>query len=463
MKIAFIQPMVRDGNLTPPLGILTIAAVMEDEGCEVRFFDERIADDALGATIDFRPDIVGISAVTPSVLRARELAVHIKDALPDAVVVFGGPHPTAMPEEVSGWDSVDFVVAGEGEYSFRDLCRCLLRGGTPSELSTVPNLCYSVEGSFVQNAMRPLLKQEELDKLPLPAFHLLNLEAVFKKTRHGLFQRGKRTLPVMGSRGCPNRCTFCCRVMGSRIRYRDTDLLLSEIEEMVRNYNLDEIYFEDDNFTADRKRAHAILDSLVERKLGIYIKFANGISADKVDREILEKMRKAGCYAISFGIESGSPRVLEMMRKNLSLKKVRENVRIAKSLGFLVGGNCIIGYPGETVQDIEQSLDFFTSLDLDSMAIVNLIPFPGTEVRRICEEKGYLTPEAHDWNNYIFDINKPRILVETELIDRVALMRIFNQAYRRMYLNPKKIFRFLKNMKPKDIIEGAKVMSRKLF
>ena len=299
-KLAFVQPMINDGNLTPPLGTLTMASIMEGEGWEVRFFDERLDVDALGSTIDFRPEIVGISAVTPSVLRGRALAIQIKAALPNTIIVFGGPHPTAMPEEVSGWDSVDFVVVGEGEYALRDLCQWFLAGGTSSELRKIPNLCYTVDGDFVQNEVRPFLQPEELDRLPMPAFHLLDLEQVFKKTRHGLFQKGQRILPIMGSRGCPNRCTFCCRVMGSRIRYRDTELLMKEIEAMVRNYDLDEIYFEDDNFTANKKRAHAILDSLIERNLGIHIKFANGVRADGVDREILEKMKKAGCYSISF-------------------------------------------------------------------------------------------------------------------------------------------------------------------
>lgn len=461
-KLAFVQPMINDGNLIPLLGTLTMAAIMEKEGWWVRFFDERLDADALGSAIDFRPDIVGISAVTGSVLRGHEIAIQIKAVLPDTIVVFGGPHPTAIPEEVLGWDSVDFVIVGEGEFALRDLCQWFLSGRKSSELKEIPNLCY-IDGNFVQNRVRPFLQPEELDRLPMPAFHLLDLEQVFKKIRHGIFQKGHRILPIMASRGCPNHCTFCCRMMGSIIRYRSPESVLNEIEYMVRNYNLDEIYFEDDNFTANKKRAYVILDSLIERKLGIHIKFANGIRADGVDGKMLEKMKKAGCYSISFGIESGSERVLEMMKKNLSLKRAKENVKIAKSMGFLVGGNIIVGYPSETVEDIEQSLEFFMNLDLDSMAIVNLIPFPGTEVRRICENKGYLTPEAQNWNNYIFDIKAPKILVETEFLDRKTLLHLINKAYRRMYLNLKRIYNLLKHMELKDSIEGTKIMLSKFL
>lgn len=462
-KLAFVQPMINDGNLTPPLGTLIMAAIMQDEGWEVRFFDERLDANAINLLIDFCPSIVGVSAVTASVLRGRQLTIQIKAALPDTITVFGGPHATAIPEEVSGWDSVDFVVVDEGEYAVRDLCQWFLAGRTSSELRRIPNLCYTVDGNLIQNEIRSFLQPEELDRLPMPAYHLLDLEQVFKNTRHGLFQKGKRILPIMSSRGCPNQCTFCSRVMGSRIRYRNHELVLKEIENMVSNYELDEIWFEDDNFTANKKRAHTMLDLLIERNLGIHIKFANGMRGDGVDYEILEKMKKAGCYSISFGIESGSSRILKLMQKNLSLKKVKENVQIAKSMGFLVGANCILGYPGEAVEDMKESLDYFMDLDLDSMAVVNLIPFPGTKVRQICEERRYLTTEAENWNNYIFDINNPKILIATEFLDAKVLKRMINQAYRRMYLKPKRLYNILKHGKPKDIARGAKVMLRKFF
>jgi anaerobic magnesium-protoporphyrin IX monomethyl ester cyclase len=462
-RLAFIQPMINDGNFTPPIGMLIMSAIMENNGWEVCYFDERLGHDVIKLLVDFKPSIVGISAVTPSVLRGRELADEIKKVLPETFIVFGGPHPTSMPEEVAGWDSVDFVVVGEGEHALSDLCQWFLSGKEPSELSKIPNLCYKINGNVVHNEIHSFLLPQELDLLPMPAFHILDIEQIFRKTRHGLFQKGNRILPIMGSRGCPNRCTFCCRMMGYKIRYRDTKLLINEIETMVKRYNLDEIYFEDDNFTVNQQRALDILNSLIERDLGVYIKFANGIRADAVNAEILDRMKKAGCYSISFGIESGSPRVLNMMRKNLSLDKARENVKLAKSMGLLVGSNCIIGYPGETVSDIDESLDYFLSLDLDSMAVVNLIPFPGTEVRRICEENGYLTPEAKNWNNYIFDIDKPRILIETELMDRATLLYTLNRAYRKIYLNPRKVLKILTHMKPKEIIKGSKMMLSKIL
>jgi radical SAM superfamily enzyme YgiQ (UPF0313 family) len=462
-KFAFIQPLICDGNLTPPLGTLIMSAIIEKEGWDVHFFDERFNINAVNSLIDFQPNMVGISAVTASILRGRDLADQIKRALPETIIVLGGPHPTAMPEEVSVWNSIDFVVVGEGEYTIKDLCDWYLSGREPSALQKIPNLCYTFNGKFIQNKNRAFLSSSELDILPRPAYHLLNIEEVFKEMTHGLFQKGKRILPVMFSRGCPSQCTFCCRVMGFQIRYRNTEMIMNEIESLVKDYNLDEVWFEDDNFTANPKRAHEILDYLIELNLGVYIKFANGIRADGVDNKMLEKMQNAGCYNLSFAIESGSSRVLKMMQKNLSLTKAKENIDMAKSMGFLVGSNCIIGYPGETVDEVKESLDFFMDLNLDSMAITNLIPFPGTELRRICEENGYLTAEAENWNNYIFDINNPKILIETECLDGKAIKSLIKMAYYRMYLNPKRVYKIMRHMKHKNIIKGAYIILSKFI
>jgi radical SAM superfamily enzyme YgiQ (UPF0313 family) len=177
-----------------------------------------------------------------------------------------------------------------------------------------------------------------------------------------------------------------------------------------------------------------------------------------VDKEVLEAMRRARAYSLSFGIESGSPATLAEMKKHLDLGKAKENVFLAKSMGFLVGANCIIGYPGETVDDITESLDFFFGLPLDSMAIVNLVPFPGTEARELCEREGYLTEAAQDWDNYYFSINRPIPLIETPQLSREELVRAVRRAYRRMYLRPRWLARAVGQLSPRQILHGAAIM-----
>lgn len=452
-----------DGNLIPPIGPLIMAAQLEKLGWEVAFLDEQAGPDAFQRLLDFNPDIAAFSAVTMSVLRAKMLAEKLKAAQPRAVTVFGGPHPTVMADEVLSWGCADFVIVREGEKALPLLCEWVAGNGSEAQLDKIPNLCRRRAGKTVRTRLSQFLTAEELDSLPFPALHLLDMRKIFGRVRHGLYSKGKRILPLMSSRGCPNMCAYCCRVMGYHVRTRSLNSVLKEIDHLVKDYGIDELWFEDDNFTADRTRAKDLLDALPRRYPGLAIKFANGLRADGLDRELLEKLRKAGCYSLSFGIESGNERVLSLMRKNLDLKVAADNVKLAKKMGFLVGSNCIIGYPGETEAEARQSIEFFMSLDLDSMAIVNLIPFPGTAVNALCKQKGYLTPLASDWNNYTFDISSPRILVQTPELPADNVRRLMSQAYRKMYLNPRRMLRIAGRLDSARLWDGAKFMLGRLL
>jgi len=458
VRVALYVPPIPDENTTPQLGPLTLLAVLEEQGFEGRLFDARIDRQAFRKLLAFEPDLVGVSAVTPGYLGGLRAAARAKEARPGVVTVFGGPHPSSLPREVAAEPAVDYVLVGEAERSFLDLCQ-RLRDGATASLREVRGIAFAAGDEVVLTEPAPFLSSEELDALPRPAFHRMDLEAYFAGTQtHGLFRRGKRILPVMTTRGCPHTCTFCCRVMGSRIRSRSVESVVAEVRFLVDTYGIDELYIEDDNFTVRRERALEILGRLAAFEPPIHLKFANGIRADQVDRELLEAMKRARVYSLSFGIESGSQATLAAMKKHLDLEKARENVLLAKAMGFLVGANCILGHPGETRDDIEESLDFFLALPLDSMAIVNLVPFPGTEVREQCEREGYLTEEAGNWDNYYFSINHPIPLIETPQLSRAELVDAVRKAYRRMYLRPRWLARALRQLSPRQIVQGAAIM-----
>jgi radical SAM superfamily enzyme YgiQ (UPF0313 family) len=433
---------------------------MEQNGFKARLFDARIDRHAFQKLLVFNPEVVGVSAVTPGYLGGLRASARIKEILPGVPIIFGGPHPSSLPGEVAAEPSVDYVLVGESEKTFLDLCKRLKeRAVSPASLREVRNLAFETDHEIVLTERAPFLSAEELDALPWPAFHRMDLVTYFSGTQaHGLFRRGKRILPIMSARGCPHRCTFCCRVMGKKIRSRSIESVMAEVRFLVDTCDIDELYFEDDNFTIQRDRALEILERIAAFRPAIYLKFANGIRADMVDREILGAMKRARVYSLSFGIESGCTATLTKMKKNLDLDKARQNVLLAKSMGFLVGANCIIGYPGETVEDVAESLDFFFSLPLDSMAIVNLVPFPGTEVREHCEEKGYLTKEARNWDNYFFLLNDPHPLVETPQLPKWELVRLVHKAYRRMYLRPRWLWHSLKHISLHQAVLGASIM-----
>ena len=440
-RIALIQPEIPDGNYLPSLGLLYIAAVLERDGFYVKIFDQGQKADVLNEILAFNASLVGITAVTASINRAFRLAEGIKAVYPETQVVIGGSHATGSPYETIENPFIDFVVKGEGEYPMLHLSRTLRQGRKAEDISQVGSLFYKVDGTVKKNKEDEDLNNAILDELPYPAFHLLDLDYAFKSVSHGLFNKGKRVLPLMTARGCPQTCTFCCRLMGFHLRERSVQNVMKEIRFLVNTYQIDEIYFEDDDFTNNRERALEIMRAIRDAKLPISIKFANGLRADNIDEEMMVAIKEAGGYWLGFGIESGSQKVLEIMKKNLDLDIAKKNVALAKSLGFFVGANCIMGYPGETREDMKQSIDFFQKLGLDSCAIVGLVPFPKTALHGLCKQNGYLTQYADNYDNYYFKIFNPKILVLTGEVPEQEIRWFIKMFYLKFYFHPKRVFR----------------------
>ncbi|MFH1419137.1 MAG: radical SAM protein, partial [Planctomycetota bacterium] len=435
-RIALVQPRIPDGNYLPNLGIMYLAGILLRQGHDVRIFDQNIHGDVASDIVEFDPAIVGIGCVTAALGSAVRLARELKKSLSDVITAVGGPHPTAVPAEtLTDNEVIDYAFVGEAERSFPEFCRLVLAEPTDHDaISTMPGLAFRRRGKPVVNRPAGFLTEEELDALPLPPWHLLPMERIFGQQQHGLFSMGKRIMPVMTSRGCPNYCTFCSRVMGFKFRGRSIENVCAEIKWLYETYRVDEIYFEDDTFTQDPERAHRLLDAIIEMNLGIHIKFANGLRADMVDQALLEKMKQAGAYWIGFGIESGSPRTQELMMKRCDLDLAAKNVRLAKRMGFKVGSNCIIGYPGETKRDITESVRYFLDLPLDSFAIVACVPFPGTTAWMICDREGWLTARARDYDNYWFEIFKVSPLVQTPFLSSRDMAAAIRRVYVRFYL-----------------------------
>ena len=208
-RIALIQPEIPDGNYLPSLGLLYIAAVLEHDGFYVKIFDQGQKADVLNEILAFNASLVGITAVTASINRAFRLAEGIKAVYPETKVVIGGSHATGSPYETIENPFVDFVVKGEGEYPMLHLSRTLRQGRKAEDISQVGSLFYKVDGTVKKNKEDEDLNNAILDELPYPAFHLLDLDYAFKSVSHGLFNKGKRVLPLMTARGCPQTCTFC--------------------------------------------------------------------------------------------------------------------------------------------------------------------------------------------------------------------------------------------------------------
>ena len=450
------MPNLDDNNMTPPLGLLYIAAVLEEAGHKVSFLDARIQRDLIQKIQQIKPDILGITATTPAYKSGISIAKQVKDDIPDIKIVFGGPHPSSLPEETLMNECIDFVIIGEGEYPLRDLCNVIEKNG---DITSISNLYYKDNEKIKFTGKTHILTEQQLDDLPIPAYHLLDIEKYFLESKsYGVFIKDSRNLPVITSRGCPSACTFCSRNMGNIFRGRSPASVVREIKQLVSTYHIGEIQIVDDNFTFKKDRAMRILEEIIEEDLQISIKFPNGLRADQTDPELFYKMKSAGVYAIGFGIESGSPRVLKLMKKGTNLDIIRKAVYNAKDAGILVSGAFILGYPGEKADDIRLSMEYALSLPLDSASIVSFVPLPGTEAYDVCKKMGYLTSEANDWDNFVYLRNIVKPLIETEFLTPDEISGYMMQFHLRFYLRPAYILRSIPNLSITQMIRGIKTI-----
>ena len=352
-------------------------------------------DDIAERVKDEEPDIVGISILTVEAINASLVAKAVKKANENIKVIMGGPHVCARPEETIRNSNVDFIVMGEGEITTAELVNALENG---KQLNEVTGIWYKENNIIIKNEPRPLIK--DLDELPFPAWDIMNLEKYFKASKYLQGSRSfkEREISIISSRGCPFACSFCSirLSMGRGYRSRSPENVISEIEYMVKEYGVKHIGFEDDNLTFDKERINAICDLLIEKGLNKEITWStpNGVRADRLDEDLLQKMRKAGCTGIAVAPESGSQYVVtNLIGKNLDLKNVESVVKICNKVGIECGCFFVIGIPGETIEQIEETVKFADKLrSLGGKPSCNIAgPYYGTTLYKLVREKGYLS------------------------------------------------------------------------
>ncbi|MFQ5867095.1 MAG: B12-binding domain-containing radical SAM protein [bacterium] len=414
-KILLIQPpydilSIEPKGAQPPLGLAYLAAVLE-KNYEVKILDavvegyekEEVIDrdfkryglhfDEIKREIEeFVPDVVGVSCLFSTQAENSHKVVKLaKEVNPNIITLFGGAHPSALPELVMEDDNVDFAMIGEGEYTTRGLLKALETG---REFSALDGLAFRKNGS-----VRVLPKTnyiQDLNRLPFPARHLLSMEKYFKiNSPMGTTARRIPNTCLSTSRGCPANCIFCSihTIWGRKYRTRTPENVINEIEYVVRKYGVKELQFYDDNLTFDKVRAFRIFDEMIKRKLNLLWTTPNGVAIWTLDEELLRKMRESGCYKISLGIESGDDYVLHrIIQKPLNLKKVKPVINFCRKLGMAVDAFFVVGFPGETKEQMEKTLSFALNLKVDNLSITLATPHPGTRLYEICQRENYLRP-----------------------------------------------------------------------
>jgi radical SAM superfamily enzyme YgiQ (UPF0313 family) len=381
------------GGHLPSIGLLYLATALRSAG-EVEIIDAACTDsskeDILRHILQHSPDIVGISAVTPAITRAQELAASIKQAFPHILVVLGGPHITTVPKEtMERTPAVDIGVIGEGERTIQEIVSAF--DGTVESLKGVPGTIVRLPSDkpLVINPPRELI--EDIDELGLPAYDLVAAQdaimpALFKTRR-------LPAIHAITSRGCTHTCTFCnTNLFNKRVRFHSPEYVISLIEHLV-SLGYREIAFEDDNFTAHKSRLTKVCNYIIDNRIDI--SWSVNARIDTVDEKMLSLMKKAGCWYISYGIESGSQETLDRINKKITLAEIRRKVTMTRRVGIAAKGFFIIGFPWETEQTIQETVDFALSLNLSDLNIFPLTPFPGTAVYEQAKLQGVFDD---DWS-----------------------------------------------------------------
>jgi len=332
---------------------------------------------------DFKPDIVGISVMTAKYGSALKISRICKSITKKIVVVWGGPHPTLLPEESLENDTVDFVVRGEGELAFPALCANL-----NGDIKTIKGISFKKENRIIHNSQMPLI--EELDSLPFMGRELALNKEQYSNDDFGV---------ITTSRGCIFRCTYCCapKIWGKKIRHRSPENVIKEIIKIQKEYHTDTLMFWDDSFTVDKAYTKSLCNKIIGKRLNI--RFGCTTRVNLVDNELLKIMRKAGCYNIDFGIESGSKRILDLIKKDISFEQIEHAAKLCRKNNINWNAFFMIGFPQETKQDIIDSMKYFKKLRPSEASLSIFTPYPGTELFKVAKNYGLINDKV-DWSSY---------------------------------------------------------------
>lgn len=431
MKVLLLHPQLKkyDQPCLPPLGLLSIAAVLEKEGHRVSVLDLNVAPEDLVKELIRKPDIVGITATTPLIKEAWNLAKICRKK--NLAVILGGPHASALPGESLKKGMIDLVVRGEGEETMKEIC------SQWPKFRKIVGLSYLKNGKIIHNPHRPLI--QNLDSLPFPAYHLLGNISYYSSPQPVL-TKNRRSLTLISSRGCPYHCYYCYKgVFGDRWRAHSSEYILDLWEYLVKEFAVEEIGVEDDSFNLDPQRVEKICNGLLKRKIKTSWTTAQGLRADRVTKPLLAKMKKTGFYRTGFGIEGGSQKMIDKLGKNLSLKKVYKAIAACKELGIESIGYFMIGNANENEQTMEETINLAIKLDPDIAHFTIANPLPGSPLFEEVKRKGKFL--ITDWNLYGY--TRGKCFFELGEVKKELVEKMWFKAYRKFYLRPKVIKRFL--------------------
>jgi len=381
-----------------------------------------------------RPKCVGMTACTLDIFGASDLAQKLKKEIPEVVTVLGGPHVTAVPvETMERFPDIDIGVIGEGELTIIDLLNSLEKNGMEGILGIEGVAYRDGEGKVVITRRRSFIM--ELDTLPLPAWDLL------PDIRKHYFappwtMHSGRTATIITSRGCAFQCIYCDRkVFGNRMRFHSAGYVMNMLRTMHFKYGIGHFRIADDNFISHKGRLREICNRILEEKLSIT--WSCLARVDSIDPDSLSLMKKAGCWSVAFGVETGSQKIHEIEKKRVTLEKIAHAVKITREAGIKTISFNIIGHPLETIETIKATINFNKKIKVDDFKTQFMVPFPGTELYQVAEKYGAFDRDWKRMSVFREPIFIPHGLTKEDLI------KWNKKAFWSFYLQPRVIFKYL--------------------
>lgn len=443
IKIAMIRlgrPTISTSTVVPPLGIMSLAAYIRERHPSLfLLIDQRVdsapAEDLVRRIADFEPDIVGLSLLTTASHEVPEFSKSLHRALPKALLVMGGPHVTAFAQRALDDSSVDLGAMGEGERTF-DMIVEACRGD--KTYGHIPGLIRR-EGAetIINEGEMPFIK--DVDALPFPAFDLLDLQPYWVRRSHAQLPP-RRYIPIHSSRGCPFQCIYCHHVFGKSIRSQSPERIVAEVRHFSKVIGTSEVEFLDDTFNFDRKHVAAFADEVNRQNLKLRITFPNGLRGDILTEETADALVHAGTYYSSLALESGSERIQALIGKRLNIPRFLAGVDMLARRGVFTNGFSMLGFPTETLEEMERTVDVMCESRLHTGAFFTVVPFPKTELYELASQ----THPERLVNIHYENADYVSSCVNLSDAKDEELFACQRKAWRRFYLNPKRAWRIVR-------------------
>lgn len=430
-KICLVNPKLEGPY--PPLGLAYITAYLRMYSkfdCEIKIIDGNISKNVLSDIIEFEPDIVGFRALSPQIKDALSLSIKLKEFDSDILQVIGGTHISSLPRETLERGKFDIGVIGEGEITFLEIVDTYMSGKLSRDrMKKIPGIAFMENGEYIDTGTRKEI--ENLDSIPFPARDLINMEHYLSQFLIIRGLKGNRITTIHTSRGCPYNCIFCSsKAVFNSVRYFSADYVVSELRELVETYKIKYLFFTDDTFVLNKKRTRSLCEAIIDAKLSDKIQWEVQARAELIgwdDIDLLKLMREAGCVQVDYGFESGCDRVLRLIKKqHASVAQNQLAIDVTKMAGLHVMGTFIVGTPTETLEEMKMTEDFIlkNTGKIDSFQVFIATPFPGTELYKICSEKGIVE------RNYFDQIKKEEahkgLIFYTDTVPQGEVIKVFN-------------------------------------